>query len=759
MPQPSSTPVIPSDRARNVLEERIKDFYFEDHQLALQRRSKVYKVPNSAKDGYSEIFRNEMNRGKAEIQAYIAPELDNYYTIFEIIAQMWPNKPLFGTRKYHRETGEYDPFYTFETVSEVRERKNRLGAGIIAAVTGHADYRRYVEPNEPNFELYNNNKPYKFIVLMFSGNRAEWMLTDLACQLYNLVNTALYETLGPDLTAYILDTTKLPIVLCVREKILQLCQLKRQKELTSLVVIVLMDPLLDQDRHLFQMCLEASISLYDMESIERLGTEMPVDLSPVGRDDVYTISFTSGTTGMPKGVVIPQKMFLASLTFVTEFGGRIKRAGPFSGPGLKYLCFLPLTHIYERQNVAFSMIIGAQIGFPKTSVAVASLFEDLRLLKPSFFISVPRVYTKIEALIKEYIERLDIARNSLARSAILQRIEKQSLRDEEKDPQTLYDSLVMKKIRHHIGFDNIEYITTGSAPISSETLKFLKASLGVGVSQGYGLTETLAGMDVSYPYECDPGSSGVVGSTTEVRLRDLPSMNYVSGDKDGIQKGELMVRGPQVFKYYFKREEETKKAFDEDGFFHTGDIAKIDAKGRVYIIDRVKNFFKLAQGEYITPERIENIYLSSCPLLTQMFVYGDSFKLYLVAIVGFEPSLLRHFLAKHYGDLPKDVAKGLKGATTDGLDPNETRMFDYINSNRAVKRLLVVKLNLMVNGSKKLLQGFERIHNFKADVMPLKLEEDTVTPTFKLKRAIATKRFKKEVQELYEEGSLIKEKL
>lgn len=237
-------------------------------------------------------------------------------------------------------------------------------------------------------------------------------------------------------------------------------------------------------------------------------------------------------------------------------------------------------------------------------------------------------------------------------------------------------------------------------------------------------------------------------------------MNYVHDDPDGIPKGELMLRGPQIFKYYYKRPEETAKAFDEDGFFHTGDIAKIDHMNRIHIVDRVKNFFKLSQGEYITPERIENSYLSNCSLLTQMFVYGDSVKSYLVGILGFEPAVLKHFLQKHRKDdsMPKDVGTQIDKIIRMG---NDQELFVFINGNKDMKRFLIKQLNTMVNAAKKpddenLLQGFEKIHNFKADILPLKLEEDVVTPTFKLKRIIASKRFKKEIEELYKEGSLIK---
>ncbi|GMM37985.1 medium-chain fatty acid-CoA ligase [Saccharomycopsis crataegensis] len=767
MPSPSTTPLAVSDDLVETFIEILHHHYSRDQSDAIEQNSKVYTIPNSMRDGYSAVYRNSICKPDEKLGAYIDERLDNYYTYFEIVNKIWPDKNFFGTRLFNNtKANDYDDFYTFQTTKEVHTRRTNFGSGLIEVVTKHKHYNSKIVGSLPHFDLYNNDKPYRFIVSIFSANRAEWCITDLMCQAFNLTNTALYDTLGPESTSYILGLTKSPVVVCSRDKIMRLLSLKleKSKSLDTLLVIISMDKLdIQTDYALFKIASDLDINLFDMAQVESLGRNFPVELSPVGRDDVYTISFTSGTTGMPKGVVIPQKMYIASIKFMLQFSNTVKNANPFSLENpVNYLCFLPLSHIYERQLITYSIITGANIGFPKTATPVATLIEDLKIIKPHYFISVPRVYTKLEAGLKELIDRQGRFSGSVMKKTIHERIQKQSSKESELDKRFIYDQIYTSKLRASIGFDNMEYITTGSAPISIETLRFLRASLSVATGQGYGLTETLGGMDISHGLEDDLGSSGHVGNTTEVCLRDLPSMNYVHDDPDGIPKGELMVRGPQVFEYYYKRPEETEKAFDKDGFFHTGDIAKIDKKGRIHIIDRVKNFFKLSQGEYITPERIENIYLSNCPLLTQIFVYGNSFKSHLVSIIGFEPSILRHFLLeKHAKEIPTDILAELRQACTDGQDANETKMFEYLNRTQALKRILLLRMNIMVNGAKKkgdssLLQGFEKIHNFKADVMPLKVEENTVTPTFKLKRIVATKRFKQDLDDLYSQGSLLK---
>ena len=130
----------------------------------------------------------------------------------------------------------------------------------------------------------------------------------------------------------------------------------------------------------------------------------------------------------------------------------------------------------------------------------------------------------------------------------------------------------------------------------------MKAALNVGIMQGYGLSESFAGCMASSKFEPEAATCGATSITTEVKLKDLVEMGYTSKDEGG-PRGELLLRGPQIFREYYKNPEETAKAIDEDGWFHTGDVAKINSKGRISIIDRAKNFFKLAQGEYVTPEK------------------------------------------------------------------------------------------------------------------------------------------------------------
>lgn len=764
----STTPLNPSPE----LIKRYKEYFDSNLELTEQdkvaRNCNVVEVPNSKKSGYSSILRNSINHPEKEIRSSFDPEVDNYYTAFECIANLLPDNPLLGTRlpvvveKENKKTTKFDDKYTFLTTKQIQTKRTFFGAGLVRAVTNHKHYSKYLAGNFPEFPGYNENKPHKWVVSIFSTNRTEWAITDLACQAYNICNTALYDTLGPDSTVYILQLLKSPVVVCSSNHVLPLINLKKAQpeELKTLLTIVSMDELsMQEDYPLYQLANDVDINLHTFKQLEALGEKNPVPLTPVGKDDLYTVSFTSGTTGLPKGVVIPQKMLMASLTFIIDFISTVPGVNPFKGNPAVYLSFLPLAHIYERVTFAFSLASGCRIGFP--SNFPFSLIEDMKILKPHYFVSVPRILTRIESSLKEVLSNSKGLKKWYIESTLRNRMQKQELKDFEKDELLIYDSLVTKKLRAAIGFDNVSVVVTGSAPISIETIKFMRAALSVGVCQGYGSTEVCGGNCISFSLEKDFGSSGVIGSVCEMRLRDLPAMNYTSDSE--TPKGELMIRGPQVFEYYFQRDEETKKCFDEDGFFHTGDVVLLDKKNRIYIVDRVKNFFKLQQGEYVTPERIENIYLSKCPIISQIFVYGDSLESYLVGIVGLDPLSIAKFLTGLDGvshefklKVRQVTPKNVNIANFDEKEFEE--LIKFINDDLSIKKKIVLKFNdlIMKDEKKQLLQGFEKLHNLKIMINPLKPEENTVTPTFKIKRIIASKRFQPELKELYGEGSLVK---
>ena len=221
----------------------------------------------------------------------------------------------------------------------------------------------------------------------------------------------------------------------------------------------------------------------------------------------------------------------------------------------------------------------------------------------------------------------------------------QNLRSDNSYTHFLWDKLVFSKIKEKVGFDRLRIIITGSAPISGQVMEFLRIAFCCPVVEGYGQTENAAAAFITHVEDATIGHVGHPVACNETVLFDVPDMDYLSTDKfhgDGEDKmpclgrGEICLRGPNVFKGYYKDPVKTAETIDKHGWLHTGDVGIFTADGKLKIVDRKKNIFKLSQGEYVAAEKIENIYLKSS-FVAQNFVYGDSLQSCLVAIVVLDP--------------------------------------------------------------------------------------------------------------------------
>ncbi|ODV80483.1 long-chain-fatty-acid CoA ligase [Suhomyces tanzawaensis NRRL Y-17324] len=683
-------------------------------------------IPGSQKPGHSAVYRNAYSPNK--LVSTVHPSITTLHQLFEHSAQVNGPDRCFGTREQLADGTFGD--YVFNDYNNAHKRKTDIGAGIFWVLQNNP-YRTDSEAHA-RIQYDPNATESPFIVTLFSANREEWALTDLACVSYSLTNTALYSTLGPDTSNYILELTESPIVICSKDKVRSILELKQkyQDSLASLILVVSMEALdVAHDSDLFQLAKANRISLIDFKLLEKLGEINPLPEIPPKPETVYTISFTSGTTGAhPKGVVLTHANAMSSVTFC--FSNMTS-----ADKGTTY-CFLPLAHIFQRMNLLGTLFMGYAIGFPQ-STSPLTLLDDVQNLDPHVLSLVPRVYTKMEAGIKAQTVNNDESPilKYLFTKAVEKKMELQSKEDNARGHHILYDRLI-GRLRLKLGFGNMEMFTIGSAPVSPDTLKFLKAILGVGISQGYGLTESFAGVCSSLKFEANPGSCGPICLTTEMRLREVPEMNYTANSPQG-PSGEILLRGPQIFSHYYKNPEETKKAFDDEGWFRTGDIATVNpTNGRIYIVDRVKNFFKLAQGEYIMPEKIENAYLNRFPVVSQLYVHGDPLQTYLVGVVGLDPATIEKYISKKFGV----------------TITNEKEIVEFFKDPKH-KTALLKDMNESIGG---VLQGFEKVHNIFVDFEPLTVERDIVTPTLKIKRPLAAKFFKEVFKNLYEEGSLVK---
>ncbi|KAI5955867.1 hypothetical protein KGF54_001369 [Candida jiufengensis] len=717
----------------SIVEESPEEIYLSlQKHLPIKNKltSSAIALPNSSKKGYSSIYRNSYNPSK--LYSKIHPSLSTLYELFEFGYYFNSNRPALGVREKLKD-GKFGK-YIWQDYKTIRQRRNNFGSGIFYVLENNPFKNDNESHKYLKYDPLQNDK--SFVLTIFSHNRPEWALTDLTTIAYSITNSALYDTLGKDTSRYILALTVSPIIICSKEKIKVLIELKKinQAELSSLIVIVSMDDLEDspENKELSLLAEQYKIMLFDLRTVEKFGESHPLAPIAPSPNTNFTISFTSGTTATPKGVVLTHENAVAGVSW--RYTKSFKHADPD-----RVISFLPMAHIYERANAQYYLSSGAAIGYPSGRTP-ATLFDDVRELQPNVLATVPRMLNKLEATIKA----LTIQNNSnpkirdLFTKAINEKLKLHSAPTEEdtntahKDHDHLLDSL-----RAKMGMSSVQTMSTGSSPIDPRTIRFVKAALNVGISNGYGSTESFAGFVSSFKFDHNPGSIGPIGVSTECRLKDIPAMNYTSKDEEG-PRGEFLLRGPQIFKEYYKDPKSTLESFDEDGWFHTGDVARIDPKNgnKIYIIDRVKNFFKLSQGEFISPEKIENLYLSSNPIIQQVFIHGNSLNSYLVGIVGLDPLTIENYLQSKFNSKLT----------------NQSEIIAFLNEPQQ-KKFILSDFNSAIGDN---LQGFEKLHNIEIFFNPLTVETGVITPTAKIKRPNCTKFFDKNLKALYDEGSILR---
>ncbi|KAK9364760.1 eukaryotic long-chain fatty acid CoA synthetase (LC-FACS) [Lipomyces kononenkoae] len=674
-------------------------------------------LPNTERPGYSAVYRNAATPDKLMQSSH--PLIRTQYDAFEHSVKKYPDRDFLGARHLvDPKQGLWSP-YIWQSYQSVADRRTNLGSGLC-----------YL-----NECVVKNTKTEQFAIALFSQNRPEWILTDLACHAYNLIVVPLYDNLGPNSSEFILNSVEAPILVASLSKIPKILSLASQ--LPNLKLIISMDPLIsDNDLPgqskadiLKAWAGEKGVQIYTITEVEDLGMKHPRPHHPPKSTDILTINYTSGTTSSPKGVVLTHANFVAALSVAFSHTPRSSNKVVDI-----VLCYLPLAHIYERATIGVAIAAGAGVAFYRGNIL--QILEDLLEVRPTVFTSVPRLLNRFESAIKAKTVNATGWRSNIARYGLSVKL--QSLASGQGPNNMIWDRLISRKVKANAGLDRVASIISGSAPLAPDTHQFLRAAFGVTIAQGYGLTETHGGCMVGQPGDYTTGNCGPPSVATEVCLKDVPELNYFATDKPW-PRGELLVRGNTVFREYFKDEARTREAIDADGWFHTGDVATIDEIGRVYIIDRVKNFFKLAQGEYVAPEQIESAYLTGCPLVQQLFVHGSSLEAYLVAIAAIQPLAFAPFASKI---MDRSVSPSDEGAIQQACDDPRVLEAVFAEFDRVGKEMK--------------LQGYEKVRNLRLMVEPFTIDNDTLTPTLKLKRPVAAAFFKDVIHDMYQQGDLTK---
>lgn len=654
----------------------------------------------SSNFSYSSIYQNSEKPGESSIyrhpkclQSLINSPDPKILTLQDLLnnSYKFSTKPCFGTLK--------NGIYNWKTYKECLDISKSFGSGL---------FHLGIDPVCADYKEFNAN-----FVAIYSKNREEFLYADYSCIFYNWVSLPIYDTLGGEALDFIFDQTEVELLVCSLENLTKLITEKRFGKLKNIVTF---DPIVDETHK--KTLSELNLKYFTFQEVLQAGQahlrEPNTDITP---STVYTFSYTSGTTGKPKGAMLTHG------NFVSVVANGVNALDINAND--VYLSYLPLAHVLEKIVMCVLLYSGSQIGFYNGDVQ--KLKEDLAILKPTIFVTVPRLLLRFHDVIKSGLAKLKGCKQSLAIKAVATKLH--NLKTNGTITHSLYDKLIFSKMKLALG-GRVRWILVGSAPTSSEVLNFLKIAFCCNILEGYGQTEATGASFVTNIL--DNRSAGCVGGpcvNTEYKLFDVPEMNYTALDKneDGISvpRGEMCVRGYGVFKGYYKDLEKTNEAIDSDGWLHTGDIVQINPNGTIKIIDRKKNIFKLSHGEYVAAEKIESVYLQN-PLITEIFVYGDSLQSYLVAVIVPNIALVKD-LAKKNVILIENIEDLLKM--------------------KEIKNIILAEINKTAKEAK--LLGFEIVKNIHLEQNSFGLK-DLLTTTFKLKRHEAKKCYEKEISQLYE---------
>jgi len=669
---------------------------------------------------------DKLNKRKSDYAGpYILPtiknfekEVEDYYKdktlIGKVLEKMkeFKDRPCLGRRLKIGETKEGSPIfekkYTYFTYSEVEEFCYKFAKNL------HEKRDEFIVKDS-----YINLKLN--LVGIFAKNCIEWVITDFGCHLDSVTNVTLYSTLGQEAFKFICEETKIKTIFVSPDLVDSLCEYKNKFNLNYLRNAILYDFTTNCDSKIYLEKLKnANFNVYSFTSefLKENDNIKKSDLIISQPDTTMTICYTSGTSGNPKGVMISQRNMIVSLeTIIRDTGVPLDEYGA-------HLSFLPLAHIFERIIISGFMISAAKIGFISTNVK--NLVEDMSILGPTIVCLVPRVMQTIRTKIFDSFNSLNIWQKELAYKAYYTKLE--NFRKYGIINHVIYDQLIFKKVRNMFG-GKVKCLLSASAPMQKELADDFKIFFSVPIIEALGMTELSGATFCTNTKDLTNLTAGGVTGGAKLILKSVPELNYYVDDIiDGIEcpAGEICVKGPMVFQGYYKNDEENNKSFDKDGYFHTGDVGRLfpNLGNGLRVVDRVKEIFKLSQGEYIVPAKLETVYYQ-CPYIKQIMVYGNSNMNNIIAIIN--PDLNR---------CSQDLGVPLEEINKDEENPN-------------LKDL--IRKDLQKYASEAKFNGLEKIKYMILTFEGFTINNGCMTPTMKIIRKKVELKFKERIDKIYKE--------
>jgi len=560
-------------------------------------------------------------------------------------------------------------------------------------------------------------------VALLSENRPEWAVSDLGTQLIGAANVSIYTSLPPTKVAYILRDSGAKV--CI---VSVPVQRKKVEEIADEC------PALEEIIVMSETANDPSVPMTHWDDALAAGQdywadheEELVDVAEgIAPEDTSALIYTSGTTGEPKGVVLTNRNFCSNVKAAHQ---RV----PF-GEDDHHLSFLPLSHAFERTAGHLAVFAaGATISYAESIEAVS---QNLQEVQPTLMISVPRMFEKVYNRVTKQADEGGVVKQKIFEWAV--RVGKRHAEAQQTDgpglllraQKAVAHRFVFSKLHERLG-GNLRFAVSGGAALPEEIGTFFQAA-GVTIIEGYGLTETAPVLTVNPMDAPRYGTVGHIlpGVTVAVQPLDGDELAGTVSGRDyptsiSTPEGEILVKGPNVMREYWNRPEETRAAFDTDGWYHTGDVGRFD-NGYLKITDRIKHMVVTEGGKNVYPGPIEESFKTE-GWIDQIVVIGEG-RPFLAALV-----------VPDFGSLRMRV----RDEDIDESAYNDAELLE-LDEVRALFQNAFTAYN-------REAAAHEKIRNFRLLGEPFTVEEGTLTPTLKLRRSVIEEQYADRIDAMYEE--------
>lgn len=536
-------------------------------------------------------------------------------------------------------------------------------------------------------------------IAIISENRPEWSLTDLAILSLRAVNVPIYTTQAVEQIRYILEDSGAKMLFVSGKKLLKHAEAAIQSvERIEKLIFFDSDAKTESDTRALTLAeVEEKGGTYERDS----GQTFEDLVSQVKTDDLATIIYTSGTTGEPKGVMLTHENFVSNVIAISK-GLPIRRTD-------RSLAVLPLSHIFERTVFYVLCSNGVSIHYCASFDQLASHLQEV---KPTIMTAVPRLFEQVYHKIVKKGRSAGGWKTSLFEWSLEVGQQYWETKDKHESvspvlaaKHAVANRLVFSKWRDGVG-GQLRFFVSGGAPLSKK-LSYAFWAAGIPILQGYGMTEACITC-ANRPEDNKVGSIGTPFEGIEMKI----------AEKDG----EILIRGKNVMQGYYNKPEETTRAIDAEGYYHTGDVGYKDADGHFYVTDRLKDLFKLSNGKYVAPLQVESL-LKQSPLISQPVVVGSGRKQVGALIVPDWEAL-------------KDALKE-EGISAEG--PRE----ELCENPHVIKRVQRDAVELT-----RELSEYERVKRVYLLPREFSIDKGEMTPTLKIKRSVIDEKYEEAIDEI-----------